>query len=129
MKPMAYAILILTTMCASAAETASADSFDERFTASARKNTTVAALDRSRSTIVELDEPLMKQHPLDAIIEKRSADLRAFLHDSGSLEDLPYIWSIPASKWPVLSAQFHEQEPPPTASDPAPATSTVAKLR
>lgn len=130
MKPMAYAILILTTALVGAAQTASADSFDERFKASGRKNPTLAALDRSRSAIIEVDEPLVKRHPLDEVIEKRQADLRAFLHDDGSLEDLPYIWSVPASKWPVLSTQFEEQEPPATASkpEPAPALSAAAKL-
>lgn len=130
MKPMAYAILILTTALVGAAQTASADSFDERFRASGRKNPTLATLDRSRSAIIELDEPLLKQHPLDEVIEKRSADLRAFLHDDGSLEDLPFVWTTPAATWPVLSAQFEEQEPPPTASkpEPAPALSAAAKL-
>lgn len=130
MRPMAYAILILTTALASAAQTASADSFDDRFKASGRKNTAVAALDRSRPAIVELDEPLLKRHPLDDFVEKRSADLRAFLHDGGSLEDLVFVWTTPATTWPVLSAQFEEQEPPPTTSkpEPAPAMSAAAKL-
>ncbi|MHB1086253.1 MAG: hypothetical protein ACYCZ0_00715 [Minisyncoccota bacterium] len=133
MKTMAYAILILTTALANAAQTASADPFVERFEASGRKNPTVAALDRSKSTIIELDESLLKQHPLDEVIEKRSADLRAFLHDSGSLEDLPFVWTLSASRWPVLSAQsaqFEKQELLPATSKqkPAPALSAAAQL-
>ncbi|TSC62350.1 MAG: hypothetical protein Athens041674_513 [Parcubacteria group bacterium Athens0416_74] len=122
MKTMAYAILILTTALANAAQTASADPFVERFEASTRTSQTVAALDRSKSSIIELDEPLLKRHPLDEVIERRSADLRAFLHDGGSFEDLVFVWTTPAATWPVLSAQFEEQE------QPAPAMSAATKL-
>ncbi len=131
MRAIALGIMTATAFALSthvvAQEAASEDSFKARFAAATQRTAAFAPTKEMEHVSAG---PSNFVHPLDRVIAQRRINLRAFLHTGGELDDLPFIWSLSAWKWPVISAELAEEEPAveaPTNSPPKAIAATVPK--